>query len=395
MSRCLLPRAFSTCRCLHSPPISKVRSSLGSNHQISPSITSWRNRIPQKKSYSTHESKRTPNSQKKFPPVAALCLVSVLISVTYQSWKWPESNDAPPENPLSHPNAKKARIEISEHGTEEIEQISTGTSTVPFFPCIIRLPRTGAVDDGKSRTLPAGIGAVRQDEEYQLIGLGIRTVSFLRIQVYVVGLYVARSDLSKLQAGMVRAIATPGATTLVEGEKDTLKQTLLEGTGSGKVWSEILKHESIKSALRIVPTRGTDFGHLRDGWVRGITARSKAPEFDNEAFKTAVGEFKKIFGGRKLGKGKALLLGRGSDGAMNAWVEEGTEEGGTPRDGQAKQENLMVPLGGVQDERVSRLVWLGYVAGDNVASEGARKSIVEGIMELAERPVGTVETRVV
>jgi hypothetical protein len=38
---------------------------------------------------------------------------------------------------------------------------------------------------------------------------------------------------------------------------------------------------------------------------------------------------------------------------------------------------------------------LNYLAGKTVASEGARKSIVEGIMEFVERPVGTVATQVV
>lgn len=308
-------------------------------------------------------------------------------ALAYQSLKQPESNDAPQDNPLSSPNAKGARVEVIKPGleSEEVEQVPTGTSTVPYFPRKIQLPRSGAVEDSKSRTLPAGTGAIKQDEEYQLIGLGIRTVSFLRIQVYVVGLYVACSDLSKLQASMVRAAAAPGATTLVEDEKDTLRQTLIEGPSSEKIWSETLKQENIKSAFRIVPTRGTDFGHLRDGWVRGITARSKGSEFDDEGFKTAVGEFKKVFGGRKLGKGKALLLGRAGNGELRAWVEEGDEK---------PQDNYMVLLGGVQDERISRLVWLGYLAGDNVASEGARKSVVEGVVELGARPIGTVETRV-
>ena len=104
-----------------------------------------------------------------------------------------------------------------------------------------------------------------------------------------------------------------------------------------------------------------------------------------------MGYFKKVFGGRKLGKGKALLLGRAGNGELRAWVEEGDEK---LQDSALEQDNYMVPLGGVQDERISRLVWLGYLAGDNVASEGARKSIVEGVVELGARPIGTVETRV-
>ena len=52
-------------------------------------------------------------------------------------------------------------------------------------------------------------------------------------------------------------------------------------------------------------------------------------------------------------------------------------------------------LGRVDDERVSRLVWLGYISGENPASEEARKSVVEGVIDIVERPIGTIETQVV
>ena len=317
------------------------------------------------------------------------------------------------------------------------EQVPTETSTVPYFPRKIWLPRTGAgVDDGKSAALPAGTGVpADQDEEYQLLGLGIRTVSFLSIQVYVVGLYVAHSDLATLQEKLVHAAATAapaGASTLVQGEKDDLKQNLLEEHGSEAIWSDVLKERGgrgLKSALRIVPTRSTNFAHLRDGWVRMITARGKGPEYSDAMFEPAIAQFKAIFGGRKLEKGKALLLRRAADGSLGAWVEEdlnndaaaaaaaaagdlkkattGTQAATTPPGAPARVTaattgidkdppgRRMAWMGGVQDERISRLVWMGYLAGAKVASEGARRSVVDGVMELVERPIGTVDTQVV
>lgn len=55
----------------------------------------------------------------------------------------------------------------------------------------------------------------------------------------------------------------------------------------------------------------------------------------------------------------------------------------------------MTLLGTIQDERISRLVWMGYLAGQNIASEEARRSVVDGVIEMVERPVGTIETQVV
>lgn len=321
-------------------------------------------------------------------------------------WLEKAQNDTAGVNELASAGAKVARVEIitPERGTgRDGEQVPTGTSTVPYFPRKIWLPRTGAVDDGKSPALPAGTGIPDEDEEYQLLGLGIRTVSFLSIQVYVVGFYVAHSDLSKLQEKIVHAVAAPGVSTLVQGEKRDLKNMLLEDQGSEDVWSSVLKEAGLKSAIRIVPTRSTNFGHLRDGWVRMITARGKGAEFTDSGFETSVGRFKAIFGGRQLEKGKALLLRRAADGSLGAWLEEdekaiesGIGTAGTPKRAEGeKPPGRMLWMGGVPDERISRLVWMGYLAGGKVASEGARRSVVDGVIELVERPIGTVDTQVV
>ena len=107
---------------------------------------------------------------------------------------------------------------------EEAEKIPTGTSTIPFFPRTIHL----------SASSPPGSAAaanevIEKDVEYHLLGVGIRTVSILSIQVYVVGLYVAVSDIAALQERLIRTIDDV-ATTLVAGEKDKLKQLLMDPT---------------------------------------------------------------------------------------------------------------------------------------------------------------------
>ncbi len=273
---------------------------------------------------------------------------------------------------------------------DEVEQIPTGTSTIPMFPKTIHL---SSISDS-----PAA-----DEQEYQLIGLGIRTVSFLSIQVYVVGFYIAVPDIANLQEHMMRVLH-PVATTLVPGERSKLKDILLDPEKGEEVWNEILKDAKLRTALRIVPTRNTDFQHLRDGFVRGITARSQSlakpktvasvpsdqlapakPEtFTDDAFGNSLSQFKSLWGTgarKNVPKGETLLLTRDAMGKMAAWVED--------------KKGASLRLGGVKDERVSRLIWLGYLGGKNVSSEGARQSIVDGVMDFVERPVGTVATQVV
>ena len=345
-------------------------------------------------SWSHAYSTQSPSPQARNRPNYRLAIICGFTAVT-ATWavtrRKPERLDAPP-NTGRDALTSGARVQISgqDHGPNT-DQVSTGTSKVPYFPRKIWLPRSGgASEEGKSPALPAGIGAAQEEEEYQLLGLGIRTVSFLRIQVYVVGLYVAKGDVGRLQEMLVKASVGSGASTLVQGEKEDLKKTLLDREGSTKVWSKVLKEGGIRSAVRVVPTRDTNFSHMRDGWIRGIDLRGKGKEFEGEDFIMAVDQFKGILGGRgSVGKGKVLLLGRGNNGALRAWVEEDARGLDTKTGGR------MTLLGTVQDERISRLVWMGYLAGQNVASEDARRSVVDGVIGMVERPVGTIETQVV
>lgn len=303
-------------------------------------------------------------------------------------------------------------------GQDGAEQVETGNSSVPLFPTTIRLPKSMSDTPlTPGQDLPI---APESEEEYQLLGFGIRSVSFLSIQVYVVGVYVAKSDIGTLQRRLVRtgvqapAIgadqpsivgAAAAATSLVSTERDALKKLLLDPEHGEAAWTSILKEGNIRTAIRIVPTRNTDFMHLRDAWVRHMTNRAQKEsarikelaksggdqsmplrsEFDDETFGQSVSEFKTLLGGgsrKNIPKGQVLLLLRDQQGTLDALFQRDPQE-------------PIQWLGRVADERVSRCVWLNYLAGKQVASEPARQSIVEGTMGIVERPVGTVTQKVI
>ena len=291
----------------------------------------------------------------------------VLVSVVQPAPRQPDRAEAPADPRPAAP--------------EHADLVKTSSDAVPFFPRTITLP-------GEARTaspaLPVGTG--QAPDEYQLIGLGVRTVSFLSIKVYMVGLYVARKDMATLQARFVaKGASVEGASALVAGERDELRKRLSDPEQGQELWDAILRDGGIRSAVRIVPTRNTDFAHLRDGWLRGIQSRTGSTnddeKFDDEAFGNAVSSFKQILGRGSLGMGRVLVLARSAQGELSLWVQEGEAE--------------LTKMGSVPDERLSRLIWLGYLGGKRVASEEARTNIIEGVMELAGRPIGTVESQVV
>jgi len=91
-----------------------------------------------------------------------------------------------------------------------------------------------------------------------------------------------------------------------------------------------------------------------------------------------------VFNRGSVPKRKELLLVRDEAGRLSIAYDAGGK----------KSEGRQL-IGVVEDARVSKALWLNYLAGKTVASEPARKSIVEGIMEFVERPVGTVASQVV
>jgi hypothetical protein len=294
---------------------------------------------------------------------------------------------------------------------DAIELVETGTSYVPYFPRTIRLP-----------THTTGPEAITSDAEYTLLGLGIRKVSFLRVQVYVVGLYVKTAHLSILQNHLINTV-NPTASALIPDEKTSLRQSLLDPEQSNKIWEAILAKkgtDGVDMAFRVVPCRGTDFKHLQDGWMRGIASRTDEVrrkqaellrqqaaenktlalpkpvdtegEFQDESFGAAMKEFRNLFQGKgKAPKGSVIILTRDKSGSLGALYQPIVK-----KDDGGKQEVMGKSswLGEVRDERVGRLVWLLYLGGQNVSSEPARQSIVEGCLDIVERPVGTLETMV-
>lgn len=262
------------------------------------------------------------------------------------------------------------------HDADGRELVPTGNSTVPMFPRTLDL-NIGATDSQEST---AGV-------EYTLVGLGVRTVSFLGIQVYMVGYYVATSDIAAIQAKLVKQI-DPIATTLVPGERDELKRRLLDPVEGERLWREVLRDCAPRSVFRIVPVRDTDFHHLRDGFVRAITAQSqKEPDaYKDEAFGLAMKDFRALFNRGKVPKRGEMLLVRDARGRLTITYDDGKP----PGDGKDQG-----TIGRISDERVSRALWMNYLAGKSVASEAARQNIVDGIMEFVERPIGTVAAQVV
>jgi hypothetical protein len=289
--------------------------------------------------------------------------------------------DAPqiPTEQFKTEAGEKRKVVVHDEDGNEI--VPTGNSVVQAFPRTIdiRLPHEQRPENPIAASISDNEGT-----EFSLVGLGTRTVTFLGIQVYVVGFYVATQDVAKLQHYLVKKINSV-ATTLIPSEKDTLRKSLLDPTEGEETWNAILRDAGVRSAFRIIPVKDTDFHHLRDAFVRAITGRTQrdSKAYADEQFGENLKNMRALFNRGSFPKKRELLLVRDGEGQLSM-IYSGSDQG--------SQREV---VGVVPDERISRLIWLNYLAGSKVASEAARQNIITGVMEFVERPVGTVATQVV
>ncbi|KAL1887270.1 hypothetical protein Sste5346_010328 [Sporothrix stenoceras] len=328
--------------------------------------------------------------------------VAGLIAMCFTGWQIKKALEQNPKklDATGTSSSDIAPRKIIVHDKDGREIVPTGNSTITEFPRTVDLPLKLTGETAQTPAPDAVVVVPPLDgrdgpaTEYTLVGLGLRTVTFLKLEVYVVGFYVATADIAALQNRLIKRV-NPIATALVSGEKTELRASLVDPTESQVIWDALLE-EGIpaRSLFRIIPVRDTDFPHLRDGLVRaikgqsarildkekeniGATGNGTAPDFGE-----SIKGFRHIFNRGKAKKGRELLILRGSDGALNVIFDDGRSMG-------------RQLLGCVNDERVSRALWLNYLGGANVASEAARQSIANGMIEFVERPIGTVAAQVV
>jgi hypothetical protein len=141
---------------------------------------------------------------------------------------------------------------------QKTESPASASTINPGLPVVVaETEASKLVDSGTSSVPPFPRDMTIDGEEFALIGLGIRTVSFLGIQVYVVGFYIHVDDLAALQTALVKRV-DEGASSVTQPEREALRERLMDPVLGEEVWEEVLSGGArFRSAFRIVPTRNT------------------------------------------------------------------------------------------------------------------------------------------
>lgn len=209
-------------------------------------------------------------------------------------------------------------------------------------------------------------------KEWSLLGCGKRSVSFLGFDVYAIGLYLPESQKRDVR----ELLQSTSGFQQANGDVEEFKKSLLDPVhGAAKIrW---LLDQGIDIRIRIVPVRNTDFGHLRDGFVRTILAHPEAKEASqNKEFADGLSELKTIFS-RKMSvpKHNVLVMNReGHNGELKITYYDAKSELDL---GQGSD------LGSVHSPQVSELLLLQYLTGKKPISETLRDSVINGLVTIA------------
>src|SRR5579871_4932971 len=213
----------------------------------------------------------------------------------------------------------------------------------PILKSVVDKPKELKVDN-----FPETIRVPGLSEQLRLVAWGTRTVSFLGIKVYNVGLYIPETQVPVLPS-------------------------YAQSTVDANPWAPLIRIYECPMLLRIIPVRNTDYAHLRDGFVRSTLTRMKMEGEDEERDRTrddAVAQFKALFPRQKMKKGEVLtVLKKGHE--LRLYAGENMEE----------------DLGVVRNDDLARGLLSAYLVGDNVVSPDLQKNLQKRVKEIADTPL--------
>ncbi|KAI9146129.1 chalcone isomerase [Paraphysoderma sedebokerense] len=184
---------------------------------------------------------------------------------------------------------------------------------------------------------------------YELVGLGIRQVSFLKMNVYIVSLYAQLESFRKISSIL----------------------NSFESLRDGDRWAhELLNSDEVELSVRIEPVRTTNGAHLRDGFTRALMnefkkqAGTMTEEQKEETIKS-LQEFKSHFPKSSVPKHTVFTFTKLSGGILRMEYEGQT-------------------LAEIKSSWLVKQFFLNYLRSDNPVSPLARESILTGFEDAAQ-----------
>lgn len=193
--------------------------------------------------------------------------------------------------------------------------------------------------------------------DFQLLGYGVRSVTFLSFKVYGIGLYIATADVDR-------------ARKILKQETD-LPKALKDPVSSQRVVTALLD-SGVRFMVRICPVRNTDFGHLKDGITKSILANPLSKE-NREITSQGLEQLRVVFLSRRgsVPKNHLLYIEIGGVGKLLLAYENPVK-------------HEIIEMGTVSEPQLSKTLFSLYMSGPKPLSGPLRDSCVEGLLGLSD-----------
>jgi hypothetical protein len=214
--------------------------------------------------------------------------------------------------------------------------------------------------------------------EFELIGYGVREVSFLKMKVYALGVYIAKEDIplvkqifnSKFIESFYEDIKE---STNIEQHKEHLSNALADPQVSNILIKNLLS-SNIRFTARICAIRNTDLSHLRDGFIRTIRNNpnysklmKSEDEYVGERITKGLDDLRDIFNSAKVSAKKNSLVYMEID--QNQNIRVSLEVMKSAKD--STERNDPVFIGTIKEPFITELLFESYL--------GAEKPLVSAV----------------
>ena len=132
-------------------------------------------------------------------------------------------------------------------------------------------------------------------EPFELVGHGVRSVTFIGFKVYGIGIYIAQRDIPKaleiLKQFSINNPVLPDDDSYV----GVAKAIIDNPSESDQVVYDLLDN-GVRFLSRVSPLRNTDFNHLKDGLIKSILSGHKDVD-TKQQLNQGLEELKAVFNG--------------------------------------------------------------------------------------------------
>lgn len=221
---------------------------------------------------------------------------------------------------------------------------------------------------------------------YDLIGYGIREVSFLKFKVYALGLYIAHDDVPLVSSILNSKFLESFYEDDVNSENQNKKhsENLSVALSDPNVSNILIKNlisSGVRFTARICAIRNTDLSHLRDGFIRTIKNNPNYKKImkekdQNEANRVIHGldELRDVFNSAKVSARKNSLVYMEID--ENQYIRVSVQT--ADKNGKHNEPRF---IGTVHEPLVTELLFESYL--------GAEKPLVKSVQETCKNSLVT------